>query len=147
MAAPTFNVDFESVLDKKEDIDDKYFISGDTIFIHSIGRPDLGGKAKEWSAMLYDTLTNKVLNLDKNLDVLPGHFMNWTEANDQLVFSKKLEKNSNFSNNQKYKIWGNNVEKLILLEQSFDLIINWLIIKEQTNSRRKRFQKPNMSHR
>ena len=72
-------------------IDDKYFISGDTIFILSVGRPDLGGKAKEWSAMLYDTLTNKVLNLDKNLDVLPGHFMNWTEANDQLVFSKKLE--------------------------------------------------------
>ena len=72
-------------------IDDKYFISGDTIFIHSIGRPDLGGKAKEWSAMLYDTLTNKVQSLDKNLDVLPGHFMNWAEANDQLVFSKKLE--------------------------------------------------------
>ena len=72
-------------------IDDKYFISGDTIFIHSIGRPDLGGKAKEWSAMLYDTLTNKVQSLDKNLDVLPGHFMNWAEANDQLVFSEKLE--------------------------------------------------------
>ena len=72
-------------------IDDKYFISGDTIFIHSIGRPDIGGKAKEWSAMLYDTLTNKVQSLDKNLDVLPGHFMNWAEANDQLVFSKKLE--------------------------------------------------------
>jgi Zn-dependent hydrolases, including glyoxylases len=40
-------------------IDDKYFISGDTIFILSVGRPDLGGKAKEWSAMLYDTLTIK----------------------------------------------------------------------------------------
>ena len=72
-------------------IDDKYFISGDTIFIQSVGRPDLGGKAKEWAAMLYDTLTNKVQNLDKNLDVLPGHFMNWTEANNQLVFSEKLE--------------------------------------------------------
>ena len=33
----------------------------------------------------------------------------------------------------KYKILVNNLEKLILLEQSFDLIINWLIIKEQTN--------------
>jgi glyoxylase-like metal-dependent hydrolase (beta-lactamase superfamily II)/rhodanese-related sulfurtransferase len=72
-------------------IDDKYFISGDTIFILSVGRPDLGGRAKEWSAMLYETLTNKVQNLDKNLNVLPGHFMNWTEANDQLVFSEKLE--------------------------------------------------------
>ena len=72
-------------------IDDKYFISGDTIFILSVGRPDLVGKAKEWSAMLYDTLTNIVQNLDKNLDVLPGHFMDWTEANNQLVFSEKLE--------------------------------------------------------
>jgi glyoxylase-like metal-dependent hydrolase (beta-lactamase superfamily II) len=72
-------------------IDDKFFISGDTIFILSVGRPDLGGKAKEWSAMLYETLTNKVQNLDKNLNVLPGHFMNWTEANDQLIFSEKLE--------------------------------------------------------
>ena len=50
-----------------------------------------------------------------------------------LEISNKLEKNSNFTNNQKYKIWVNNLEKLILLEQSFDLIINWLIIKEQTN--------------
>jgi glyoxylase-like metal-dependent hydrolase (beta-lactamase superfamily II) len=73
-------------------IDDKFFISGDTIFILSVGRPDLGGKAKEWSAMLYDTLTNKVQALDKNLNVLPGHFMKWTEANDQLLFSEKLEK-------------------------------------------------------
>ncbi|MBT4555355.1 MAG: MBL fold metallo-hydrolase [Candidatus Marinimicrobia bacterium] len=72
-------------------IDDKFFISGDTIFILSVGRPDLGGKAKEWSAMLYDTLTNKVQALDKNLNVLPGHFMKWTEANDQLLFSEKLE--------------------------------------------------------
>jgi glyoxylase-like metal-dependent hydrolase (beta-lactamase superfamily II) len=73
-------------------IDDKFFISGDTLFILSVGRPDLGGKAKEWSAMLYDTLTNKVQALDKNLNVLPGHFMKWTEANDQLLFSEKLEK-------------------------------------------------------
>jgi len=72
-------------------IDNTYFISGDTVFIQSVGRPDLGGKATEWSAMLYDTLTNKVLNLDKNLNVLPGHFMNWAEANAQLVFSEKLE--------------------------------------------------------
>ncbi len=71
-------------------IDDKYFISGDTVFIHSIGRPDLGGKVEEWSTLLFDTLTNKVQNLDKNLNVLPGHFVDWTEANDDLVIMKKL---------------------------------------------------------
>jgi len=73
-------------------IDDKYFLSGDTMFINSIGRPDLGGKAKEWSVMLYDTLTNKVKNMDENWSVLPGHFMHWNEANKDLVFTEKLGK-------------------------------------------------------
>ena len=71
-------------------IDDKYFITGDTVFILSVGRPDLGGKAEEWSVMLFDTLTNKVKNLDKKLKVLPGHFMDWNEANDSLLFVEDL---------------------------------------------------------
>ena len=71
-------------------IDDKYFITGDTVFILSVGRPDLGGKAEEWSVMLFDTLTNKVQNLDKKLKVLPGHFMDWNEANDSLLFVENL---------------------------------------------------------
>ena len=71
-------------------IDDKYFITGDTVFILSVGRPDLGGKAEEWSVMLFDTLTNKVQNLDKKLKVLPGHFMEWNEANDSLLFVENL---------------------------------------------------------
>ena len=73
-------------------IDDTYFISGDTVFLQSVGRPDLGGKATEWAVMLYDTLINKVQNLDKNINVLPGHFMDWTEANNELLISEKLEK-------------------------------------------------------
>ena len=73
-------------------IDDKYFITGDTVFILSVGRPDLGGKAEEWSVMLFDTLTNKVQNLDKKLKVLPGHFMEWNEANDSLLFVENLGK-------------------------------------------------------
>ena len=71
-------------------IDDKYFITGDTVFILSVGRPDLGGKAEEWSVMLFDTLTNKVQNLDKKLKVLPGHFMDWNEANDSFLFVENL---------------------------------------------------------
>ena len=71
-------------------IDDKYFITGDTVFILSVGRPDLGGKAEEWSVMLFDTLTNKIQNLDKKLNVLPGHFIDWNEANDSLLFVENL---------------------------------------------------------
>jgi glyoxylase-like metal-dependent hydrolase (beta-lactamase superfamily II)/rhodanese-related sulfurtransferase len=78
-------------------IDNTYFISGDTVFIQSVGRPDLGGKATEWAVMLYDTLTNKVQKLDKYLDVLPGHFIDWTEANDDFLISEKLHKVINYN--------------------------------------------------
>lgn len=71
-------------------IDDKYLISGDTVFIQSVGRPDLGGKTEAWSEMLFDTLTNKIMDLSGDLNVLPGHYMDWSEANSDLVFSDKL---------------------------------------------------------
>jgi len=78
-------------------IDDKYLITGDTVFILSIGRPDLGGKVEEWSKMLYQTLKTKIAALDKELVILPGHYMDWGEANPSRVFSDTLEniKNKN----------------------------------------------------
>lgn len=73
-------------------IDGKYLISGDTIFVVSIGRPDLGGMAEEWSAMLFETMTKKILSWDGNLQVLPGHYMSWEEADGDLRFMASLEK-------------------------------------------------------
>jgi glyoxylase-like metal-dependent hydrolase (beta-lactamase superfamily II) len=71
-------------------IDNKYLVSGDTVFILSIGRPDLGGKAVEWSKLLYHTLQSKIANLDDDLVILPGHYMNWGEANPSQIFSDTL---------------------------------------------------------
>jgi glyoxylase-like metal-dependent hydrolase (beta-lactamase superfamily II) len=73
-------------------IDNKYLITGDTVFILSIGRPDLGGKAEEWSKLLYLTLQTKIAKLDDNLIILPGHYMDWSEANPDQVFSDTLGK-------------------------------------------------------
>ncbi|MCF7903891.1 MAG: MBL fold metallo-hydrolase, partial [Candidatus Marinimicrobia bacterium] len=73
-------------------IDGKYVISGDTIFIISLGRPDLGGKAVEWATMLYETVNQKIKKMDPNLQVLPGHYIQWSEANEDLVFEKSLGK-------------------------------------------------------
>ncbi|HHB75189.1 MAG TPA: MBL fold metallo-hydrolase [Desulfobulbus sp.] len=70
-------------------IDDTYMISGDMVFITSIGRPDLGGKAVEWAEMLFNSM-NMVKKLDKKLLVLPGHYMNWEEADDSLIFVMSL---------------------------------------------------------
>jgi glyoxylase-like metal-dependent hydrolase (beta-lactamase superfamily II) len=67
-------------------IDDKYLVTGDTVFILSIGRPDLGGKAEEWSKLLYKTLRTKVADMDDDLFILPGHYLDWSEANPDNVF-------------------------------------------------------------
>ncbi len=71
-------------------IDSKYLITGDTVFIVSIGRPDLGGKATEWSKLLYETLKSKIANLDDDTLILPGHYMDWEEANPSQIFSDTL---------------------------------------------------------
>jgi glyoxylase-like metal-dependent hydrolase (beta-lactamase superfamily II) len=79
-------------------IDGQFLISGDTVFIHSIGRPDLGGKVDEWSDSLFDTL-EKIRGLDKDLIVLPGHYMSWDEANDQLAFAATLAETMEINRN------------------------------------------------
>lgn len=71
-------------------IDNKYLITGDTVFILSIGRPDLGGKAEEWSKLLYNTLKTKIADLSNELVILPGHYMDWSEANPAQIFSDTL---------------------------------------------------------
>ena len=71
-------------------IDDKYLVTGDTVFVLSIGRPDLGGKAEEWSKLLYHTLKTKIAELEDGLVILPGHYMDWSEANPSLIFSDTL---------------------------------------------------------
>ena len=72
-------------------IDDKHIVTGDIIFIKSIGRPDLGGKVDEWSDHLFETIQH-VGQMDGALNVLPGHFIGWDEANDELLFVESLKK-------------------------------------------------------
>ncbi len=71
-------------------IDKKYMVTGDTVFILSIGRPDLGGMAEDWSKMLYSTLKTKIAALREDLVILPGHYIEWTEADAQQMFVATL---------------------------------------------------------
>ena len=71
-------------------IDNQYLVTGDTVFILSIGRPDLGGKAEEWSKLLFNTLKTKIALLDDDLIILPGHYIEWREANRQQMFIDTL---------------------------------------------------------
>ena len=71
-------------------IDDRYLVAGDTVFILSIGRPDLGGMAEDWSKLLFHTLKTKIVGLDDDLLIMPGHYIEWSEANPQQLFVDTL---------------------------------------------------------
>lgn len=60
-------------------VNDKYLLSGDTVFVSGIGRPDLGGKAEEWSELLYETVVSKLNKLSDDIIILPAHFADPSE--------------------------------------------------------------------
>lgn len=66
-------------------VDNRFLLSGDTIFVGGLGRPDLGGKAKEWAEDLYDTVFHKLNDLPDHCLVLPAHYADIREINDNGV--------------------------------------------------------------
>lgn len=64
-------------------VNDKYLLSGDTVFVSGLGRPDLGGKAKEWSQLLYDTVSTKLTAIADDVTILPAHFSDISEVTDE----------------------------------------------------------------
>jgi glyoxylase-like metal-dependent hydrolase (beta-lactamase superfamily II) len=51
-------------------VDGKLLLTGDTLFVGECGRTDLpGGSVEE----MYDSLFNKLIKLDDNVEVYPGH--------------------------------------------------------------------------
>jgi glyoxylase-like metal-dependent hydrolase (beta-lactamase superfamily II) len=50
-----------------------FVITGDTLFVGSVGRPDLAGQEREMAAQLYDTLHSRLLSLPSELEIYPGH--------------------------------------------------------------------------
>ncbi|WP_017379390.1 MBL fold metallo-hydrolase [Paenisporosarcina sp. TG-14] len=71
-------------------VDDKFLLSGDILFIDSIGRPDLAGMAEDWVVDLRESLYTRFKELSKDLIVLPAHFMIIDELNEDGSVSKKL---------------------------------------------------------
>lgn len=65
-------------------VNDNLLFSGDTIFVSGLGRPDLGGKAREWAKDLYETVYSKVSQYADDVLVLPGHYGSYNEeVNEQ----------------------------------------------------------------
>lgn len=71
-------------------IDGKYLLTGDILFIDSIGRPDLAGLAEDWVGDLRETLYKRYRTLAEDLIVLPAHFMIIDELNEDGTVAKHL---------------------------------------------------------
>jgi len=48
--------------------------TGDTLFVGSVGRPDLPGQERDNAALLYRSLHEKILPLPDALEIYPAHF-------------------------------------------------------------------------
>ncbi len=50
-----------------------FVITGDTLFVGAVGRPDLAGQEREMAGQLHDSLQIKLLSLPAELEIYPGH--------------------------------------------------------------------------
>ena len=71
-------------------VDQQYLMTGDILFIDSIGRPDLAGLADDWVGDLRESLYTRYQKLADELIVLPAHFMVIEELNEDGSVAKKL---------------------------------------------------------
>ena len=74
---PGHTIESTTYLLKDSDGKDHAIFTGDTLFLNDVGRPDLSQKStlssKDLASMLYDSLRNKIMILDDDVIVYPGH--------------------------------------------------------------------------
>jgi glyoxylase-like metal-dependent hydrolase (beta-lactamase superfamily II) len=54
-------------------VGDAHLLTGDTLFVDDVGRPDLGGQAAAWARELHQTLHERLRPLGDAVVVLPAH--------------------------------------------------------------------------
>lgn len=62
------------VTDRKRGTEPWFVLTGDTLFVGAVGRPDLPGRAWENAAELYESLHERLLTLPGDLEIFPGHY-------------------------------------------------------------------------
>jgi glyoxylase-like metal-dependent hydrolase (beta-lactamase superfamily II) len=50
-----------------------FVITGDTLFVGAVGRPDMAGREVEMAGVLHDSLHTRLLTLPDELEIFPGH--------------------------------------------------------------------------
>ena len=72
-------------------VDGRYLLTGDTLFVASVGRPDLGGHVEEWGRALFDTLKRRLADLPGATRVLPAHYAGIGEISAEGVVWGRLD--------------------------------------------------------
>lgn len=68
-----------------------FFFTGDTLFVQSFGRPDLGGQGETWAPLVYESIFEIIkAQVPPDALVLPGHYARHDEAGDDGLFAKRL---------------------------------------------------------
>lgn len=62
------------VTDQRRGPDPWFVLTGDTLFVGAVGRPDLPGQARHNAGLLYDNIHAKLLTLPADVEIYPGHF-------------------------------------------------------------------------
>jgi glyoxylase-like metal-dependent hydrolase (beta-lactamase superfamily II) len=62
------------VTDLKRGTDPWFVLTGDTLFVGAVGRPDLPGQARQNAERLYASIHDRLLTLPDDVEVYPGHF-------------------------------------------------------------------------
>ena len=60
-----------------------FLLTGDTVFVRGVGRPDLTGKAEELARELFHTVHDRLRPLDPKTAILPAHWSFDSEIDDQ----------------------------------------------------------------
>jgi glyoxylase-like metal-dependent hydrolase (beta-lactamase superfamily II) len=86
-----------------------FMITGDTLFVGSLGRPDFGGPGSGWAADLYDSLHNKILAFPDDLEIFPGHQAGSVcgagisgKPSSTIGFEKKFNKGLNIKSKEEF---------------------------------------------
>ncbi len=62
------------VTDLRRSTEPWFVLTGDTLFVGAVGRPDLPGRARENAGELHDSIHTKLLTLPDDLEIYPAHF-------------------------------------------------------------------------
>jgi glyoxylase-like metal-dependent hydrolase (beta-lactamase superfamily II)/rhodanese-related sulfurtransferase len=67
-------------------------MTGDFLFVESIGRPDLAGRTKEWSEQLWESANRALTEWDGDWLVLPCHYAADSERGEDRSVGRELER-------------------------------------------------------